>query len=125
MILRPPRSTLTYTLFPYTTLFRSDAATQRLGRRRLLRETLIGAGVDHRRGAQVLALEVDLVRHQSAVPLQGVDLDRQAVQQRTRRELVTVEAQKAAAALDLGIVGDRDRRVVAVGGRNQIGRAHV
>src|SRR3546814_12054752 len=25
MILRPPRSTRTYTLFPYTTLFRSDA----------------------------------------------------------------------------------------------------
>src|SRR3546814_7175024 len=75
MIRRPPRSTRTDTLFPYTTLFRS-------------------------------------------VPLQGVDLDRQAVQQRTRRELVAVEAQKAAAALDLGIVGDRDRRVVAVGGRN-------
>src|SRR3546814_10924206 len=99
----PPRSTRPDTLFPYPTLFRSvavhvrrafdiilvdvaDAATQRLGRRRLLRETLIGAGVDHRRGAQVLALEVDLVRHQSAVPLQGVDLDRQAVPQRTRRE---------------------------------------
>src|SRR3546814_8821497 len=26
MILRPPRSTRTYTLFPYTTLFRSDFA---------------------------------------------------------------------------------------------------
>src|SRR3546814_2885617 len=39
-----------------------------------------------------------------------------AVQQRTRRELVAIEAQEAAAALDLGIIGDRDRRVVAVGG---------
>src|SRR3546814_13780748 len=29
MIRRPPRSTLTYTLFPYTTLFRSDAITVR------------------------------------------------------------------------------------------------
>src|SRR3546814_968806 len=36
----------------------------------------------------------------------------------SRRELVAVEAQKAAAALDLGIIGDRDRRVVAVGGRH-------
>src|SRR3546814_2385141 len=28
MIRRPPRSTRTHTLFPYTTLFRSDAATR-------------------------------------------------------------------------------------------------
>src|SRR3546814_18095812 len=41
MIRRPPRSTRTYTLFPYTTLFRSPAAPRRrldpardLGRRR-------------------------------------------------------------------------------------------
>src|SRR3546814_15892862 len=32
MILRPPRSTRTDTLFPYTTLFRSEAAVQRSGR---------------------------------------------------------------------------------------------
>src|SRR3546814_6567593 len=36
MIRRPPRSTLTYTLFPYTTLFRSDP---RLGIRRLERSS--------------------------------------------------------------------------------------
>src|SRR3546814_1595225 len=30
MIRRPPRSTLTYTLFPYTTLFRSDLFKQSL-----------------------------------------------------------------------------------------------
>src|SRR3546814_17918690 len=30
MIRRPPRSTRTYTLFPYTTLFRSDAIVRRL-----------------------------------------------------------------------------------------------
>src|SRR3546814_3684743 len=33
MIRRPPRSTRTYTLFPYTTLFRSDAVVGRLLRR--------------------------------------------------------------------------------------------
>src|SRR3546814_3778597 len=37
MIRRPPRSTRTDTLFPYTTLFRSDAH-RRLGPRRPLRE---------------------------------------------------------------------------------------
>src|SRR3546814_2086946 len=32
MILRPPRSTRTYTLFPYTTLFRSPASAAHVGR---------------------------------------------------------------------------------------------
>src|SRR3546814_15658039 len=32
MIRRPPRSTRTYTLFPYTTLFRSPVARECLGR---------------------------------------------------------------------------------------------
>src|SRR3546814_2478432 len=40
MIRRPPRSTLTDTLFPYTTLFRSDLA----GLVRVLREGLLGIG---------------------------------------------------------------------------------
>src|SRR3546814_2472866 len=31
MILLPPRSTLTYTLFPYTTLFRSQAVEEEAG----------------------------------------------------------------------------------------------
>src|SRR3546814_6761517 len=39
MIRRPPRSTRTYTLFPYTTLFRSDHA----GLRAAIREVLTGA----------------------------------------------------------------------------------
>src|SRR3546814_11325526 len=37
MILLPPRSTRTDTLFPYTTLFRSDAGRRRGGRGRLRR----------------------------------------------------------------------------------------
>src|SRR3546814_16616776 len=36
MIRRPPRSTLTYTLFPYTTLFRSAEERQRRRARRLI-----------------------------------------------------------------------------------------
>src|SRR3546814_8392482 len=35
MIRRPPRSTRTYTLFPYTTLFRSPLVEQTFGQRRL------------------------------------------------------------------------------------------
>src|SRR3546814_8907228 len=59
MIRRPPRSTRTYTLFPYTTLFRSDGlgdeVLEGINRRALLRE------VDLRRH---LALGADtLQRH--------------------------------------------------------------
>src|SRR3546814_6111175 len=54
MILRPPRSTRTDTLFPYTTLFRSprDRAVQRLGRartRRLYRHGVVPRGRDGKR----------------------------------------------------------------------------
>src|SRR3546814_8957404 len=57
MIRRPPRSTLTDTLFPYTTLFRSDSPH---------RDRLIGAATPHAarivtfgldRGADVQAIE--------------------------------------------------------------------
>src|SRR3546814_14512381 len=50
MILRPPRSTRTDTLFPYTTLFRSDAAPRRAGRTRIGTQALSadGAGPDAR-----------------------------------------------------------------------------
>src|SRR3546814_14946330 len=37
MILRPPRSTRTDTLFPYTTLFRSNRGQRKLGRPRAAR----------------------------------------------------------------------------------------
>src|SRR3546814_11161995 len=41
MIRRPPRSTLTYTLFPYTTLFRSQ-----------VEEIAVGAGLQQEGGAE-------------------------------------------------------------------------
>src|SRR3546814_3749180 len=53
MIRRPPRSTRTYTLFPYTTLFRSmgrqQCQPQRLGRM-LLQQILYPADVAQRLG---------------------------------------------------------------------------
>src|SRR3546814_14769011 len=62
MLLQPPRSTRTYTLFPYTTLFRAAPVVgfgkpRRLGPRRvaeqahLLRTALVGSGggVPHHR----------------------------------------------------------------------------
>src|SRR3546814_6401740 len=51
MIRRPPRSTRTHTLFPYTTLFRS----RQLGVRQFLLLALVhGTGVDGRALAEVL-----------------------------------------------------------------------
>src|SRR3546814_15397916 len=57
MIRRPPRSTRTDTLFPYTTLFRSAARRARQGvvyRRR--RQGVAEAGTSRRRARQYLAL---------------------------------------------------------------------
>src|SRR3546814_6702954 len=65
MIRRPPRSTRTYTLFPYTTLFRSPVGQSRSGRRpdaghdgqglglaRSVRKGHVDQGVDLRHPAQ-------------------------------------------------------------------------
>src|SRR3546814_3902844 len=48
MIRRPPRSTRTYTLFPYTTLFRSD---QRHAARQI-EQAAVGTGLDPEANAQ-------------------------------------------------------------------------
>src|SRR3546814_12372325 len=53
---------------------------------------------------------------QTAIPLQGLDRDRQAVEQRIRGKLVAAEAQESAAGLDPGVFGDGDHGVVAIGG---------
>src|SRR3546814_15738476 len=65
MIRRPPRSTRTYTLFPYTTLFRSHPfevfpASERLGQRRLRRRALRLHLLEDR---AFLELEADPQRH--------------------------------------------------------------
>src|SRR3546814_18342907 len=65
MIRRPPRSTRTYTLFPYTTLFRSYPcevfpASERLGQRRLRRRALRLHLLEDR---AFLELEADPQRH--------------------------------------------------------------
>src|SRR3546814_9031333 len=48
MIRRPPRSTRTDTLFPYTTLFRSDVVERRGGEGGI--ERLVGRGIDRAEG---------------------------------------------------------------------------
>src|SRR3546814_3856214 len=57
MIRRPPRSTRTDTLFPYTTLFRSPEARARAGR--LLYEATGPRGVDWRAQRETFVAETD------------------------------------------------------------------
>src|SRR3546814_16902146 len=72
MIRRPPRSTRTYTLFPYTTLFRSpyNSLTARGGRVVQGELSWVGSGV----GSAAAALTAPLVRRKSARHRQGTRL---------------------------------------------------
>src|SRR3546814_12213596 len=98
MIRRPPRSTRTYTLFPYTTLFRSlDVAIAFLDRR-------LGDVADH---LGVLVLEQAGVGRDRRLHLPA----EQAVQRQARRLAGDVPERNVDAA-------DRERG-------DEIGRAHV
>src|SRR3546814_8321119 len=68
MILRPPRSTRTDTLFPYTTLFRSDHGLERDddGRGRLAERR--AALAEHGLRPEALAQRTDLVRDDGPAP---------------------------------------------------------
>src|SRR3546814_7900085 len=114
MIRRPPRSTRTDTLFPYTTLFRSKAASRSTRRRNSPppRWCLPPDG--------------------SAAPSQAPK-PRPTVRPRHCRtcpafaDAAKVEAQRGEAALDEGLVHGLDDAVVhrAAALRMEIGRAHV
>src|SRR3546814_5855320 len=60
MIRRPPRSTRTDTLFPYTTLFRSYFADEQRSRGRLFADRIAGSGPRHG-----LRADQSVVRRQS------------------------------------------------------------
>src|SRR3546814_15648063 len=78
MIRRPPRPTRTYTLFPYTTLFRSEQLGERRGdglqQRALAHEMHIGLHREARRrqdagaGDHIGALEADALGQQQPAP---------------------------------------------------------
>src|SRR3546814_7277231 len=143
MIRRPPRSTRTDTLCPYTTLFRSPGADPH---RAAGRDHLAGLAAGHGRGAfvdaaaepvvvvavddhavaggahlgvggdggVVVALELQLLHLQPAVP--ALARDRLA----GGLELPALEAGLVGGAVEFALVA-----VVVQAGNQQIGRAHV
>src|SRR3546814_13499121 len=90
MIRRPPRSTRTDTLFPYTTLFRSFEQTQRIGNTR--------RGGEVRRIDQIAAI----ARQRDAVP--GFQISRARLGVLTRK---TTDAHDALAHAVHEYQGDR------------------
>src|SRR3546814_19281940 len=81
MIRRPPRSTRTDTLFPYTTLFRSGVA---LGEVRGVGGELVGDDADLHIvavGEAEMLLGCDVAEHRGAIPadLRGADADGELV----------------------------------------------
>src|SRR3546814_10665788 len=84
MIRRPPRSTRTDTLFPYTTLFRSLDEV-------FLVQRLVRAGV-----ARFEKQALPLLDHAVAVVVEHDDLDRQLVRRR-RFQLAEVHADRSVA----------------------------
>src|SRR3546814_10718812 len=103
MIRRPPRSTRTDTLFPYTTLFRSWNQSLRL--------VLTNAGGDK-------AMSLDVFRLMQATDAL-----------RNRNEVAAYSALAAEAALPgeavAAIAAAKRAGIVTAGDSQQIGRAHV
>src|SRR3546814_21113134 len=97
MIRRPPRSTRTDTLFPYTTLFRSDHGG--LAREIGVRGIIVGAEFDARHIGDADLAAVAVGAHDDVAELRGIG--------------------EAALRLDIELEG------VALRIRRQIGRAHV
>src|SRR3546814_13510037 len=123
MIRRPPRSTRTEPLFPYTTLFRSSV-TARMAPRRLLRTTSgLGSDIgiappdDERVGGKSAAA---LGCYDERIDLQLHDRDRLAERKPLHR-LDRVEGGREVAARAAAIALQQRRRTQA----EQIGRAHV
>src|SRR3546814_14769679 len=119
MIRRPPRSTRTDTLFPYTTLFRSalGLAVDRPGAGVVVRLAALRVAVDvgHDAEAEVRVLVEQAARR--LVVLAQVVLDEGRVAQRTLQVAAHRLAPRRA-----GIGGDR---VMAVGRKLLQGVAHV
>src|SRR3546814_9899867 len=110
MIRRPPRSTRTDTLFPYTTLFRSVGADRRLRAHGDAADDLgarpqEAAVADHRRAAAAAA--VHIAEHDA---VGDVDI---AAEHRVAVKIEAAETVEEQAGSDLHIFGDRKAIFVA------------
>src|SRR3546814_7110109 len=86
MIRRPPRTTRTYTLFPDTTLFRSDRVLGRQHELAAVRHSIRDGCHDRRRGVSAIDAEIRLVHVEESPavdigeigPLAAFDEDRRS-----------------------------------------------
>src|SRR3546814_8008546 len=109
MIRRPPRSTLTDTLFPYTTLFRSIDLVERFG--------VPAHRLDRERDIDVARIRYRLAGIERFHQRQRVGLALHAVGEREQDRLLRARRQLAPPAiLERGACG---------GDRPEIGRGHV
>src|SRR3546814_16585337 len=130
MIRRPPRSTRTDTLFPYTTLFRSTGVEHRIAVLPLFGEQ-VGPGVEVAAHAPI-----DIEERRQAVGTKrrrpgradcrhdfgrlGVDRSRQQEQRRIERHRSVAAADQAVGELGAGIGEERKRVVEGKGGSGRV-----
>src|SRR3546814_2003720 len=121
MIRRPPRSTRTDTLFPYTTLFRSAKA--KTINKYLGKDFVVLASYGHVR---------DLVPKEGAVdPAHGFAMRYDLIEKNEKHVEAIAKAAKSADALYLATDPDREGEAISwhiaeiLRERGQIGRAHV
>src|SRR3546814_11290762 len=124
MIRRPPRSTRTDTLFPYTTLFRSFAGGQALLSRRPVRRPLLGQPPLH----EGFRIGVCLLFHVDVGVERGTDqlLEGSAGELLIRR-VVRVDLVEASVAEHVALVSvvHHERRVDARSEERRVGKAWV
>src|SRR3546814_10969235 len=110
MLRRPPRATRTVTLFPYTTLFRSDIGEHRRGD--VARAQISGAG-DRRAGRHAALGAVERVGDIGEVGDIGRTIDRSVAAERARNfpgPVIGELAAKAEGALpDFGLLEEFSR----------------
>src|SRR3546814_3250557 len=100
MIRRPPRSTRTDTLFPYTTLFRSEIDQHRAPLELVGAVVLIGRGTEHCQRKSWGRLADQRTRHFARIALQaGGEQHHQTDQQHSRAQIRSEEHTSALQSL--------------------------
>src|SRR3546814_14446810 len=120
MLRRPPRSTLTDTLFPYTTLFRSFGKERKEYPERIARilqlaalRLAVGRGRGQRRGAEIIVDRRRIIVEIDVVGFGHIIVERMAVAEPVAVEIGGIEADRKSVGEGKGVAGRVD-----LGGRS-------